>query len=89
MPSTDLVQVQFKDRLHDGYSGRPYTYIADVPLQVGDIVTVPTANGEGEARVCRVDVPDSDLPKFLNRDSLRHISDAATPGGSIFDDFYT
>lgn len=88
MPNSDLVQVQFKDRRYDGYSGRAYTYIADVPLQVGDIVTVPTANGEGEARVCRVDVPDSELPKFLNRDSLRHVSEAATPGGSIFDEFF-
>ena len=88
MPQTDLVQVQFKDRRFDGYSGRLYTYIADVPLHEGDIVTVPTANGEGEARVCRVDVPESELPAILSREQLRHITEAPTPGGTLFDEFF-
>lgn len=84
---SDIVFVQFKDRYHDGYGGRTYSYIADVPLKVGDIVTVPTVNGDGEARVCEVNVPDTALPDFLTRERLKHITTAATVGG-LFDDFF-
>lgn len=76
----NLVQVQFKSRYGDGYGSQSYTYIADIPLSVGDIVTVPTKNGEGEARVSRVNVPESALPKFLSVDQLRHITEAEKPG---------
>ena len=75
----NLVQVQFKSRYGDGYGSQSYTYIADVPLSVGDIVTVPTKTGEGEARVSRVDVPVSELPKFLSVDQIRHITEPARP----------
>ena len=83
---TNLVQVQFKSKYSDTYGGRPYTYAADVPLQVGDIVKVPTANGDSDARVCRIDVPESECNFPLDR--LRHITEPATPGGSIFDGFF-
>lgn len=83
----NLVQVQFKNRYGDGYGERAYTYVADVPLAVGDIVTVPTQHGEGEARVCRVNVPTSELPPFLKEEQLRHITEAGTPGG-LFDGFF-
>lgn len=82
-----LVQVQFKSRYGDGYGGQHYTYVADVPLSVGDVVTVPTQRGESEARVSRVDVPESELPKFLKVDQLRHITEAGTPGG-LFGGFF-
>ena len=66
-----LVQVQFKSRYNDSFGGRAYTYVADVPLQEGDIVTVPTASGESEARVCRINVPESECGFPV--DKLRHI----------------
>ena len=88
MKTSDLCQVQFKDRFHDGFSGRAYTYVCDYPVNVGDIVTVPTANGEGEARVCRINVPESELPSFLGRDKLKHISAPAIPADSVFADFF-
>ena len=84
---TDIVQVQFKDHRFDGFSGRAYTYIADVPLAVGDIVTVPTANGEGEARVLKVNVTEAELPNWLSRDKLKHITQSATPAG-VFAEFF-
>ena len=61
---TNLVQVQFRNRYGSGYSGAAYTYRADVPLSVGDVVTVPTKWGDSEARVCRVDVPEAEVAKF-------------------------
>lgn len=85
---SDLVQVQFRDRRYDGYSGRAYTYIADYPVKVGDILTVETANGEGEARVIRVNVPEHELPAFLTRDKLRHITVPSTPAGEVFAEFF-
>lgn len=81
-----IVQVQFKSRYSDTYGGRAYTYCADVPVQVGDIVKVPTKFGDTEAKVCRVDVPESEIPAYME---LKHITEAATPGGSMFDEFFS
>lgn len=81
-----IVQVQFKSRYGDTYSGRPYSYVADVPVNVGDIVKVPTASGDGEAKVCRIDVPESECGFPVDR--LRHITEPATPGGGLFAGFF-
>ena len=81
-----IVQVQFKNRYNNTYGGNAYTYYADVPVQVGDIVKVPTQYGDSEARVCRVDVPESEIPVHME---LKHITESATPGGSMFDAFFS
>ena len=81
-----IVQVQFKSRYNDSYGGRAYSYVADVPVSVGDIVKVPTANGDGEAMVFRIDVPESECGFPIDR--LRHITEPATPGGGMFAGFY-
>ncbi len=83
---TNLVQVQFKSKYGNDYGGRSYTYVADVPLLVGDIVKVPTANGDSDARVCRIDVPESECGFPIDR--LRHITEPATPGGGMFAGFF-
>lgn len=83
---TNLVQVQFRSRYGDGYGPRCYTYRTDVPLCVGDIVNVPTVNGNSEARVCRIDVPESEVSKFSGQ--LRTITEPASPAGNLFDDFF-
>lgn len=80
-----IVQVQFKDRFSGQYKGKAYTYAADVPVQLDDIVKVPTASGTSEAKVCRVDVPESEIPAWMQ---LKHITEPATPGGSMFDEFF-
>ena len=79
----NLVQVQFKSRYSNSFEGTAYTYIADVPVAVGDIVTVPTSKGEGEAKVCRVDVPASELPKWLKPENIRHITKPAVAGDAF------
>ena len=81
-----IVSVQFKSRYSDTYGGNEYAYLADVPVSAGDIVKVPTKFGESEARVCRVDVPESEIPPYME---LKHITEAATPGGSMFDEFFS
>lgn len=83
----NLVQVRFRNRFGEGWGGAAYTYIADVPLAVGDIVTVPTKFGESEARVCRVDVPEAEVEHF--RDKLKHITVPASESESLFAGFFT
>ena len=82
---TNIVQVQFKNRYGEGYGGMNYTYIADVPVSVGDIVKVPTRYGESEAKVCRVNVPENEIPSFCGE--LLHITSPATPG-DLFNGFF-
>ena len=83
----NFVQVNFKSLYSDGYGGRAYTYIADVPLEVGDVVKVPTATGESEAKVIRVNIPEEEARNGY-RGEFRHIEESGTPGGSLFDDFF-
>lgn len=85
MADASIVQVQFKNRNRDGFGGPGYTYIADVPLTVGDIVQVPTKYGDSEARVCKVDVPENEIPAFSGE--LKHITAPATPG-DLFAGFF-
>ena len=82
---TNIVQVNFKNRYGEGYGGMNYTYIADVPLAVGDIVKVPTKYGDSEAKVCRVNVPENEFQHF--KGELLHITEPATPG-DLFSDFF-
>ena len=85
MPTTNIVQVQFKNRFGEGYGGTNYTYIADVPLKVGDIVQVPTRYGTGEARVSRIDVPADEVPDTFG--GLLHITESGAPS-TLFDGFF-
>lgn len=82
----DLVQVQFESQHRPGtYAGGSYTYIADHPLVVGDIVNVPTKYGEREAKVTRTDVPVGEIQCRVGQ--LLHITDPAIPGGDLFAGF--
>lgn len=80
----NIVQVQFKNRYTDIFGGTNYSYIAEVPVSVGDIVTVPTARGESEAKVVRTDVPVDELPAFLKPENLKRITTPAV-SGVLFD----
>lgn len=83
----DIVQVQFKSLYSKMFVGRAYSYVADIPVQVGDIVKVPTAtNGYLEAKVCRVGVTEAECGFPVDR--LRHITEPATPGGGMFAGFF-
>lgn len=77
-----IVMVQFESRWKPKtFNGKEYSYIADVALEVGDIVMVPTSSGESIARVSRVDVPVSEIGCRVGE--LRHITDSPTIGGDL------
>ena len=83
----EFVQVQFKSQYSDEFRGRAYTYIADVPVAVGDIVKVPTSSGTSEAKVCRVGIPEDEARNGYYGE-FKHITEPAVPGG-FFDEFMT
>lgn len=83
----NIVQVQFKNRYGGGFYGaNRYSYIAEVPVAVGDVVNVPTRRGNSEARVVAVGVPESELPPWLTIDKLSRITEPAIAGGTLLDD---
>lgn len=82
----NLVNIQFRDKVCGEFTGREFSYIADVPLQKGDVVNVPTRYGTKEGCISRVGVPISELQCRVGE--LRHITDAATPGGDLFKGFF-
>ena len=48
---SNIVSVQFEDKFKPGeFSGRTYNYRTAIDVSVGDIVIVPTANGDGIAK---------------------------------------
>jgi len=58
----EIVSVQFQSKNDkEEYTGREYSYIAGVPLKLGDIVAVPTKNGIGVAKVTKVNLRASDV----------------------------
>lgn len=82
----NLVNIQFRDRKCGEFTGREFSYIADVPLNKGDVVNVPTKYGEREGCVSRVGVQIGELQCRVGE--LRHITDAPTPGGDLFKGFF-
>lgn len=84
--NVNLVNVQFRDRKSGEFMGTEFSYIADVPLQKGDVVNVPTRYGTREGCICRVGVPLNEIRCRVGE--LRHITDTATPGGDIFKGFF-
>ena len=84
---TPYVWVQFRSKTRSSVFGGPcYTYIADTPLEVGDIVKAPTKYGDQEAFVCRVDVPEAVAARFHGE--LRHITEPVTVSPGLFDEFF-
>jgi len=58
----DIVMAKFQSKYDkDKYEGNEYSYYTAIPLNVGDIVTVPTQKGTGKAQVSRVNVRDSEI----------------------------
>lgn len=44
---TNIVSVKYEDRYTPKtFSGRAYSYITTIPLEVGDLVVAPTSYGE-------------------------------------------
>lgn len=81
-----MVNIKFRDGKTGEFSGREFSYIADVPLHKGDVVNVPTKYGAREACISRVGVPIKEIQCRVGE--LRHITEPATTGGDIFKGFF-
>lgn len=60
-----IVGVQFQSKWNDEFTGRVYSYLCDIPVAIGDIVAVPTANGESTVRICETDIPLERVPLHI------------------------
>lgn len=73
----NFVKVQLRNRESGEFSGELKSYIADIPLQVGDVVKIPARYGSFEGVVCQVDVPAMKLERRIGE--LLHITQIVTP----------
>ena len=56
---TNIVSVKYEDRyMPKTFSGKAYSYITAIPLEVGDLVTAPTSYGDKIARVSEINIPE-------------------------------
>lgn len=63
---SNIVGVQFQSKFNPNeFSGREYNYLTAIELSEGDIVVVPTKNGDGIAKVVSIDVPDSKIDERI------------------------
>lgn len=60
-----IVSVQFQSKKTGEFTGNTYNYLTSLSLEPGSIVKVPTANGDGIAKVVKVNVPDCDVPQNI------------------------
>lgn len=82
-----IVQVIFEDRRNPGtFGGGSYSYLAEHPVAVGDIVNVPTKYGDRDAKVVKTDVPVGEIQCRVGQ--LRKITGPAIPGGNLFSSFF-
>lgn len=60
METTNIISVKYEDRyMPKTFSGKAYSYITAIPLEVGDLVVAPTSSGEKIARVSEINIPES------------------------------
>ena len=71
---TNIISVKYEDKyVPKTFSGRAYSYITTIPLEVGDLVVAPTSYGEKIARVSEINVPESKV--LLIKPMLKLITD--------------
>ena len=59
---TNIVSVKYEDRYSPKiFSGKAYSYLTAIPLEVGDLVVAPTSYGEKIARVSQINIPEFKL----------------------------
>ena len=59
---TNIVSVKYEDRyILKTFSGKAYTYLTSIPLEVGDLVIAPTSYGDKVARVSQINLPNYKL----------------------------
>lgn len=76
-----IVSVQFQNKQNpEIFSGREYSYFTAIPLKAGDVVAVPTKNGEGKAKVVKIGIKESELSCDLNiLKTIKALADTELP----------
>lgn len=71
---TNIVSVKYEDKyIPKTFSGKAYSYITAIKLEVGDLVVAPTSYGEQIARVSEINIPEYKVESF--KASLKLITD--------------
>ena len=74
-----IIAVRFQSKKKpDEFTEREYTYYADVPFTVGEIILAPTSKGTAVVRVCRTDMTDADIDDNI-RPYIRTIEERVKP----------
>lgn len=79
MESKTIIKVQYKKgQNEDGpiFSGREYAYYSNIPVAVGDIVTVVGINGATATKVTEINVPEKEVEAF--KDKVKFIIEKVT-----------
>ncbi len=63
--SKSIVGVNYKNKHTGEFGGKTYNYFCEIDAKVGDIVIVPTANGDSIAKICEVNVPESRIDERI------------------------
>lgn len=56
---TNIISVKYEDNyMPKTFCGRAYSYYTAIPVEVGDLVIAPIANGNKIARVSEINIPE-------------------------------
>lgn len=56
---SNIISVKYEDNyMPKTFSGKAYSYITAIDVEVGDLVIAPTANGDKIARVSEINIPE-------------------------------
>lgn len=67
--NTNIISVKYEDKFSPKtFSGKSYSYITQVDVEIGDLVIAPTTYGDKIARVSEIDIPETrieNIKQFL------------------------
>lgn len=56
---SNIISVKYEDNyMPKTFSGKAYSYITAIDVEVGDLVIAPTTNGDKIARVSEINIPE-------------------------------
>ncbi|MCF8017797.1 MAG: hypothetical protein K9L62_00230 [Vallitaleaceae bacterium] len=60
-----IVGVNYKNKNTSEFGGKTYNYFCELDVKIGDIVKVPTANGDSVAMICETGVPENRIDENI------------------------
>lgn len=61
-----IVSVNYRSKYTGEFGGRAYSYRCDVQdIEPGEVVLAPTKNGESEAKVVEINIPESQVEERI------------------------